>query len=185
MPFVSRAGEKLAAALAAFNINPAGATVADFGASTGGFVDCWLQNGAEKVYAVETGYGVLEWKLREDDRVIVLERQNAMHVELPEQVEYLSIDTSWTRLKNVIPNALNNLKDDGTIIALLKPHYEAEARMLRKGKLAEEFIPEILEKVKIDLSELGVEVHDCIESPVVGKKGGNKEYLLQLTKNTG
>jgi 23S rRNA (cytidine1920-2'-O)/16S rRNA (cytidine1409-2'-O)-methyltransferase len=182
MPYVSRAGDKLEHALKTFKIDPTDATCADFGASTGGFVDCWLQSGALKVYAVETGYGVLEWKLREDERVIVKERSNAMHIELPEQVDFLSIDTSWTRLDKVIPNALKNLKDNGTIIALLKPHYEAEARQLRKGKLAEEFIPEILDKVKAYLPDLGASVLDVTESPVVGKKGGNKEFLLHINK---
>src|SRR6185503_16056489 len=101
--FVSRAGEKLEHALKAFDIDPRGKTCADFGASTGGFTDCLLQHGAVKVYAVEKGYGTIEWKLRNDPRVVVMERENAMHVELPEQVDLLTVDTSWTKLEKVIP----------------------------------------------------------------------------------
>jgi 23S rRNA (cytidine1920-2'-O)/16S rRNA (cytidine1409-2'-O)-methyltransferase len=178
--FASRAGEKLDHGLQAFGIDVRGFTAADFGSSTGGFVDCLLQRGAEKVYAVETGYGTLDWKLRNDERVVVMERENAMHVELPERVDFISIDTSWTRLANVVPNAVRNLKPKGQIVALLKPHYEAQPRQLRKGKLAREFIPEILEAVKTDLTALGVSVRAVVESPIKGEKGGNVEYLLHL-----
>src|SRR3989344_5218836 len=140
MTYASRAGEKLEHALKTFNINVVSLTCADFGSSTGGFVDCLVQAGAKKVYAVETGYGVLDYKLREDERVIVMERKNAMHVELPEKVDFITIDTSWTKLDKVVPNALNNLKDGGQIITLVKPHYEAGPKMLRKGRLLDEFI---------------------------------------------
>lgn len=180
MKYVSRAGEKLEHALSSFNIKVAGLTCADFGSSTGGFVDCLLQGGAKKVYAVETGYGVLDWKLRNDRRVVVMERTNAMHVELPEKVDFLTIDTSWTKLEKIVPNALKNLKSDGQIVALVKPHYEAEPKMLRKGKLLEEFIPEVLKKVKQQLEENGVNILDGTESPIVGEKGKNKEYLLHF-----
>ncbi len=185
MPYVSRAGEKLAHALGAFALDVTGLTCADFGSSTGGFVDCLLQSGAKKVYAVETGYGVLDWNLRNDPRVIVLERSNAMHVILPEPAGLITIDTSWTKLEKVVPNALKNLsakggKPSGHIVALLKPHYEADASMLRKGKLAEEFVPEILARVTASLSTLGVEITGMAESPLVGEKGGNREFLLHL-----
>src|SRR3989344_3151588 len=108
MPYVSRAGDKLEHALKNFNFNPENLVCADFGSSTGGFVDCLLKFGAKKVYAVETGYGVLDWKLRNDERVIVMERKNAMHVALPEKVDLITIDTSWTKLENIMPNALNS-----------------------------------------------------------------------------
>jgi 23S rRNA (cytidine1920-2'-O)/16S rRNA (cytidine1409-2'-O)-methyltransferase len=182
MPYASRAGDKLEHALKTFNVSVAGLTCADFGSSTGGFVDCLLQSGAVKVYAVETGYGTLDYKLRQDERVVVMERKNAMHVELTEKVDFITIDTSWTKLDKVAPNALSNLKEDGEIIALVKPHYEAEPRMLRKGKLQEEFIPEVLENVKTKLGELGIKVLGETESPIVGEKGKNKEYLLHLTR---
>lgn len=157
-----------------------GLICADFGSNAGGFVDCLLNYGAGKVYAVETGYGILDWKLRNDSRVVVMERVNAMHVELPEKADLITIDTSWTRLKNIIPNAVKNLKSDGLIIALVKPHYEAEQQMLRKGKLLEDFIPEVLERVKKDLQKINIRILNEAESPVVGEKGGNKEYLFLL-----
>src|SRR3989344_5859632 len=134
--FVSRAGEKLQYALDNFKILVKDKIVADFGSSTGGFVDCSLTNGASKVYAVEVGYGTLDWKLRNDTRVVVLERANAMHVVLPEKVDFISIDVGWTRQKLILPNAFTNLKVGGKIVVLIKPHYEADKRYLRKGKLA-------------------------------------------------
>lgn len=183
MEYVSRAGEKLEHALNTFNISVTGLTCADFGTSTGGFTDCLLQHGAEKVYAVETGYGVVDYKLRTDKRVVVMERKNAMHAELPEKVDLITIDTSWTRLEKVLPNALNNLKDGGKIIALVKPHYEVEPKHIRKGKLPEEFIPEVLASVKAKLAEFDLEILGETESPILGEKGKNKEFLLLLTLN--
>src|SRR3990167_4926334 len=103
--YVSRAGEKLEHALNIFNVSVKDLVCADFGSSTGGFTDCLLQHGAKKVYAVETGYGILDWKLRSDPRVITLEKTNAMHVSLPEKVDLVTIDASWTKQKNIIPNA--------------------------------------------------------------------------------
>lgn len=182
MPFASRAGEKLAHALQTFSVKVEGLVCADFGSSTGGFVDCLLQNKADKVYAVETGYGVLDWKLRNDDRVVVMERSNAMHVELPEKVDLITIDTSWTKLDKIVPNAVKNLKPEGSIIALLKPHYEAEAKMLRQGKLDEQFIPEIINKVKSEMEALGLKVIETTESPILGGKGGNKEFLFLIKR---
>ena len=180
MPFVSRAGEKLEYALNTFGVDIAGKICADFGASTGGFVDCLLQHGATRVYAIERGYGALEWLLRNDPRVVVKERTNAMHVELPERVDFITIDTSWTKLATIVPNALKNLKPDGEIIALVKPHYEAEARELRQGKLPEEKAPEVLAQVIRELEGIGLQLLGETTSPIVGKKGANVEYLIHL-----
>lgn len=182
MKYASRAGEKLEHALTTFQINVTGKTCADFGASTGGFVDCLLQFGAEKVYAVETGYGLLDWKLRNDPHVIVMERTNAMHVELPEKVDLISMDTSWTRIENTIGNAITNLKPNGEIVALVKPHYEASSRQLRKGKLPEEHVSEVLANVRETLSKFDVKVLGEVESPIVGSKGGNTEWLIHLRR---
>jgi len=180
MIYVSRAGEKLEYAIKTFSISVKDMICADFGSNTGGFIDVLLTFGAKKVYAVETGYGVLDWKLRQDQRVVVMERKNAMHVELPEKMDFISIDTSWTKLEKVIPNALKNLKPSGSIVALVKPHYESEPRMLRKGKLPDDLIPEILNNVKAKLKKLGLQILGKTESPIVGEKAGNKEYLLYL-----
>ena len=143
-------------------------------------MDCLLQAGAKKIYAIETGYGVLDWKLRNDERVVVMERTNAMHLTLPEPVDLITIDTSWTKLEKIIPNALNNLKEKGQIIALVKPHYEAEPKMLRHGKLLDEFIPVVLKNVKDKLTSLTVEITGEAESPLLGGKGKNKEYLFYI-----
>lgn len=182
MKYVSRAGEKLKHALTKFKFSPKKLICADFGSSTGGFTDCLLEYGAKKVYAVETGYGLLDWKLRINKNVVVLEKTNAMHVILPEKTDFISIDTSWTKLENIIPNALKNLKDGGHIIALVKPHYEAEKWLLYKGKLKEEFLLEVLAKTKEKLCNLKIEIIAETESPILGEKGKNKEFLLYMKK---
>jgi len=179
-PFVSRAGQKLEHALKEFKVDVEGLVCADLGCSTGGFTDCLLQNGAKKVYAVDTGYGVLEWKLRNDERVEVMERKNALHVELPEKMDFVCIDTGWTRQKLIIPKAIELLKPNGTIISLVKPHYEAEKEWLFKGKVKDEHMDDVLDKVKEDLKNEPIEIKDMVESPVVGKKGGNVEFLMFL-----
>jgi 23S rRNA (cytidine1920-2'-O)/16S rRNA (cytidine1409-2'-O)-methyltransferase len=180
MKYASRAGEKLEFALEKFGVEANGLVCADFGTNTGGFVDCLLSHGARKVYAVETGYGVLDWKLRNSPSVVPMERTNAMRVVLPEKVDLLTIDVSWTRLEKILPNALQNLKPKGFIIVLLKPHYEAEPKHLRKGKLLEEFIPEVLLGVKKQIEKLNLQILGECESPIVGEKAGNKEFLLLL-----
>src|SRR6476661_4233739 len=103
MPFISRAGTKLDHALATFAVDVNARTCADFGSNVGGFVDCLLQRGAAKVYSIDTGYGALDWKLRNDARVIVMERTNAIHVQLPEPVELITIDVAWTKQKHILP----------------------------------------------------------------------------------
>lgn len=182
MTHVSRAGEKLDYTLETFGINVANLICADFGSSTGGFVDCLLQNGTAKVYAVDTGYGVLDYKLRQDKRVVVMERKNAMHMELPEKVDLITVDTGWTKLDKIIPNALKNIKPEGYILALVKPHYESEPRMLRKGKLLDEFIPEVLSSVRAKLLKVGAEILQEVGSPLLGGKGKNKEYFFCIKK---
>lgn len=180
--FASRAGQKLQHAIKTFKINVSGKTCADFGCSTGGFVDCLLKNGAEKVYAIDTGYGVLDWNLRQNPKVVVMERTNALYVKLPEQVDFISIDVSWTRQKLIVPVALGYLKEDGDIISLLKPHYEAERSWLKAGKVKDEFLPLTIEKVKEELFKLNIKIKDIILSPIVGLKGGNSEYLMWIKK---
>src|SRR5580658_1541041 len=128
--FVSRAGLKLEHALAAFAVDVGAKICADFGCSTGGFTDCLLQRGAAKVFAIDTGYGVLDWKLRKDPRVVVMERTNAMHVELPKAIQILSIDVGWTRQRNILHSAARVLGPGGIVITLVKPHYEADPKLL-------------------------------------------------------
>lgn len=175
--FVSRAGEKLQFALNQFKVDVNGLIVADFGSSTGGFTDCLLQNGVSKVYSVDTAYGELAWTLRNNQQVVVMERTNAMHVKLPEKVNLITIDTAWTKQILTIPNALDNLKSDGQIISLIKPHYEAPKNYLEKGRLKDEYVTEVLEKVKNDIIAVAGKLIDIVESPIVGEKGKNREFL--------
>ncbi len=181
--FVSRAGEKLQFALDQFEINVSNLIVADFGSSTGGFVDCLLQNGVSKVYSIDTAYGELAWTLRNSPKVVVMERTNAMHVKLPEKVELITIDTAWTKQILTIPNALENLKENGQIISLIKPHYEAPKEYLIRGKLMDEKIEEVLEKTKNDIIAVNGKMANLIESPLVGEKGRNREFLVLIRKN--
>jgi len=178
-PFVSRAGLKLKHALDVFKIDVNNLVCADFGCSTGGFTDCLLQNGAEKVYAIDTGYGCLDWGLRNNKKVIVMERTNAMHVDLPEKVDFLTIDTSWTKQINILPNAKKNLKKDGKIITLIKPHYEAP-HLVRKGKLPEEEIENIVNNTIKEIEKLGFKVLKTTKSPIKGRRAANEEYLCLI-----
>ena len=177
--FVSRAGEKLDHALATFALDVTGFVCADFGANAGGFTDCLLGRGASKVYAIDTGYGALEWKLRNDPRVVVMERTNAMHVALPEPVDLVTIDVAWTKQRHVLPAARRAIKPTGGVITLIKPHYEADAKLLKNGVLPRDRVESIVEQVKGDISESGFDVIDTILSPIQGAKG-NSEVLALL-----
>ncbi len=177
--FVSRAGEKLDAALVAWerDLPPLeGCVCADLGANVGGFTDCLLQRGVARVHAVETGYGVLEWKLRQDERVVVMERTNALHVDLPEPVDLVVADVGWTRQRRVVPAALRMLRTGGALISLVKPQYEADDRQLRSGVLDEHQLTGILDGVRREIRESGATVHREMRSPIRGA-GGNTEFL--------
>jgi len=180
--FVSRAGEKLEYAIEQFDISIKDKICADFGCSTGGFTDCMLNNGASVVYAVDTGYGVLDWKLRNDARVKVFERNNAIFVDLPEKADFIAIDVGWTRQKDILSNAFKNLKDEGIVVSLIKPQYEASKSMLTAGKLEEKFLNEVLQKTLNEIKALGITVAKFVESPIEGEKAGNKEFLAYLIK---
>lgn len=183
MPFVSRAGHKLDHALLVFQLDVAGRVCADLGSNVGGFVDCLLQRGAAKVYAVEKGYGVLEWKLRKDGRVVVMERTNAMHVRLPEPADLVTIDVAWTRQRHILPAARKLVRDDpdehGWVVSLVKPHYEADPALLHKGVLPSEHVATVVERVTADVRAAGFEVADTTESPILGGEG-NVEVLVKL-----
>lgn len=175
--FVGRAGEKLDFALKKFKIEAKNRICADFGSAVGGFVDCLLHHGAKKVYAVEKGYGVLAWSLRKNPKVVVLEKTDAMRVSLPEKADLLTIDTGWTRQKNIIPNALKQVKPKGFIITLIKPHYE-----VGRGKLPEKEAEKIAKKTVEDLEVLGVELKGLLQSPLLGRKAKNSEYFAFLKR---
>lgn len=178
--FVSRAGLKLEHALATFSVDVAALVCADLGSNTGGFVDCLLQRGAARVYAVERGYGVLDWKLRKDPRVVVMERTNAMHIRLPEPVGFISIDVSWTRQRHILPPARGLLAAGGRVVTLIKPHYEAEPKQLRKGILPAELVDGVVQGVLEEVRSAGFEVLATTPSPIRGGEG-NIEMLALLT----
>jgi 23S rRNA (cytidine1920-2'-O)/16S rRNA (cytidine1409-2'-O)-methyltransferase len=177
--FVSRAGEKLDHALTHFAIDVNGFICADFGSNTGGFTDCLLRRGAARVHAIDTGYGVLDWKLRNDPRVVVMERTNAMHAKLPQTVDLVTIDVAWTKQRNILPAARRILKPGGIVVTLIKPHYEAEPRRLIKGVLPPDEVDEVVEAVQNDIRDANFEVTDITRSPIVGAKG-NIEVLACL-----
>lgn len=184
--YVSRGGYKLAAAIENWKLKINNLTVLDVGSSTGGFVDCLLQHGAQKVYSVDTSYGELAWKLRQDPRVVVMERTNALHLELPEQVDLITVDTSWTKLELVLPVVAKYLKPEGQIIALLKPHYQVDKKLLIKGVLPKEHLETIKNDVILKIENCitcpptgGLKITGEIPSPVLGG-GGNHEFLLQI-----
>lgn len=179
--FVSRAGEKLDAALEAFGLDVRGWTCADFGCNVGGFTDCLLQRGASRVYAIDTGYGELAWKLRKDPRVVVMERTNALYCDVVEPVDLVVIDVAWTPQVLSVPAAMRWLKPvGGKIVSLLKPHYELAKRQHRKPatgltiEQSRQICLETCQQVKPPLI-----VRAVMESVLRGK-GGNAEFLLFL-----
>lgn len=178
--FVSRGGIKLQSAIVNFQLSIINLTCLDVGSSTGGFVDCLLQNGAAKVYAVDTCYGELAWKLRNDPRVVVMERTNILYLkELPEKMDLITIDAGWTKLELVLSIAKNFLKPNGVIIALLKPHYEADKKDLVKGVLPIEIAEKVKDQVIERVKGKGFRVKGVMNSPILGG-AGNQEYLLLI-----
>lgn len=182
--FVSRAGLKLDHALESFAIDVSGSVCADLGCNAGGFTDCLLQRGAAKVYAIDTGYGMFDYKLRKDPRVVVMERTNAMHVMLPEAIDVVVIDVAWTKQGHILPAARRMLKSDGRVVTLVKPHYEADPAWLKGGVLVEERMGEVMERVERDFVAAGFEQRGLTTSPIKGAKG-NVELLALLVPSPG
>lgn len=182
--FVSRAGMKLEAAVEIFGTDLTGKTCADLGANVGGFTDCLLQHGAAKVYAVDTGYGVLAWTLRKDPRVVVMERVNALHVTLPEAVEIVTIDVGWTRQGKILPVAQKLLTPAGIVLTLIKPHYESDEARKKRGVLEESESIAVLERVRNQIESLGFTIRGVVKSPIEGQKG-NVEFVAWLEKKNG
>ncbi|OGV98909.1 MAG: RNA methyltransferase [Nitrospinae bacterium RIFCSPLOWO2_02_FULL_39_110] len=186
IPYVSRGGLKLEKAIKEFNINVKDKVAIDVGASTGGFTDCLLQYGVKKVYAVDVGYGQLAWKLRKDPRVVVIERKNIRYIkpsDIGEQVDIATIDVSFISLKLVLPAVKNLLKDNGEIIALIKPQFEiGKGEVGRGGVVREkEKHEKVISEIKSFAIDLGLKVLNVTESPIAGQKG-NVEFLIYLQK---
>jgi len=180
--FVSRGGKKLEAALDRFGLDVSGAVAADVGASTGGFTDCLLQRGALRVYAIDVGYGQLAWRLRNDSRVVVMERTNARYLEaLPEPVDVVTADVAFISLRLILPRAVDWLRECGQMVVLIKPQFEAGRREVEKGGVVRD--PEVhravLTRVLAAAADLGLGLCGLIPSPLQGP-AGNVEFLAWL-----
>ncbi|MGE4271616.1 MAG: TlyA family RNA methyltransferase [Desulfitobacterium sp.] len=186
LPYVSRGGLKLEKALKTFPVSLAGAIVADIGASTGGFTDCALQNGAARVYAIDVGYGQLDWKLRTDSRVVSMERVNARYLDgesLPEPVDYVVSDVAFISVTKIFPAMLEILKEEGQIITLIKPQFEAGREHIgKKGVVKDPQIHQwVINHVLEEAEKCGLVVKGLDFSPIRGPEG-NIEYLAWLQR---
>jgi 23S rRNA (cytidine1920-2'-O)/16S rRNA (cytidine1409-2'-O)-methyltransferase len=186
IPYVSRGGLKMARALEVFAVRVAGRIAIDVGASTGGFTDCLLQHGAALVYAVDVGYGQLAWKLRQDPRVVSMERTNIRHLEpgqLPERPSLAVIDASFISLEKVLPPTLALLADEAEIIALIKPQFEVGRGEVGKGGVVRDAAKQaaVIERIRLLATSLGCRVLGETESPILGPKG-NREFLIWLAR---
>jgi 23S rRNA (cytidine1920-2'-O)/16S rRNA (cytidine1409-2'-O)-methyltransferase len=189
--YVSRGGHKLEHALRHFQLDVAGLTALDLGASTGGFTDCLLQHGAARVFAVDVGRGQLAWKLRHDPRVVVMEKTNARHLTAAQMPPPFSpanlavIDCSFISLRNILPAAIALLRPDGKIVALIKPQFEAGKTEADKGRgvISDPLVHErVLEELrKFVRAQPGLRWRDVVESPLLGP-AGNKEFLALIEK---
>ncbi len=187
LKYVSRGGLKLEKAMESFPINLNGCICMDIGASTGGFTDCMLQNGAKKVYSIDVGYGQLAWKLRSDDRVVNLERTNFRYVtreQIPEEIDFASVDVSFISLKLILPVMHTLLKNDGQAVCLIKPQFEAGRENVgKKGVVRDPAIHEnVIETIVGFAGEQAFKVLGLEHSPVKGPEG-NIEYLMYLEKS--
>ena len=184
IPYVSRGGLKLEKAIKEFNINVKDKVAIDVGASTGGFTDCLIQYGAKKVYAVDVGYGQLAWKLRNDPRVVIIERKNVRYIkpsDIGEPVDIATIDVSFISLKLVLPVVKNLLKENGEIIALIKPQFEVGRGEVGKGGIVreKEQHEKVISEIKSFAIDSGFKVLNVTKSPIAGQKG-NVEFLIYL-----
>jgi 23S rRNA (cytidine1920-2'-O)/16S rRNA (cytidine1409-2'-O)-methyltransferase len=186
MPYVSRGGLKLEQAIKEFSLDVKEKVAMDVGASTGGFTDCLLQNGAIKVYAVDVGYGQIDLKLRNDNRVSVIEKTNIRYLErtaVQDNIDIATIDVSFISLLKVIPKVLEFLKPGGEIVALIKPQFEAGRKDVGKGGVVkdESVHLNVIEKIKTGSEAMGLEILGTTTSPIKGPKG-NVEFLIYLKK---
>lgn len=186
LPYASRGGFKLAEAFERFPISMKDAVVVDLGASTGGFVDCALQHGAKRVYAVDVGYGQLAWKLRTDERVINMEKTNARFLtpeDFPELMDWMTTDVAFISLTKILPAAYSILKEDGSGVALIKPQFEAGRDKVGKNGVVRDpaVHEEVIQRILTFNEELGFKTLGIVHSPIQGPQG-NIEYLYWFTK---
>ena len=181
-PFVSRGGLKLDFALELFQLDVRDKIAADIGASTGGFTDCLLKHGAKKVYAIDVGYGQLDYRLRQDKRVVVMEETNARYpLNLPEKVDLATIDLSFISVEKVIPSVTNILHDNGYLVVLLKPQFEAKRKEVGKGGIIRDDLihARVIGRFVKWLTDYGLKLGGLITSPILGASG-NTEFLILL-----
>jgi 23S rRNA (cytidine1920-2'-O)/16S rRNA (cytidine1409-2'-O)-methyltransferase len=176
--YVGKGGLKLEFALRHFGVSVSGLICADLGCHRGGFTDCLLQHGALRVHAVDTGYGILDWKLRSDPRVVVHERTNLLYWKSPESLDQAVIDAGWTPQRLSIPAALQSLKPGGAILSLVKPQYEVERSELQRGVLPADGLASAMERVRASLNGVARTLGE-VQSPIPGS-GGNTEFWLYL-----
>jgi 23S rRNA (cytidine1920-2'-O)/16S rRNA (cytidine1409-2'-O)-methyltransferase len=176
--YVGKGGLKLEFALRHFGLVVQGLICADLGCHRGGFTDCLLQQGASRVHAVDTGYGILDWKLRSDARVAVHERTNLLYWKSPEPLDLAVIDAGWTPQRLSVPAALQSLKPGGAILSLVKPQYEVERSELQRGVLAVDRLAPAMERVRAALEGVA-RIAGEVQSPIPGS-GGNIEFWLHL-----
>jgi 23S rRNA (cytidine1920-2'-O)/16S rRNA (cytidine1409-2'-O)-methyltransferase len=186
-PFVSRGGLKIEKALNEFKVDVTGLVAADIGAGTGGFTDCLLQRGIKKVYAIDVGYGQIAWKLRQDPRVIVIERKNAKHItesELGEKVDLVVMDVSFISITKILPAISGILKDSGIIVTLVKPQFEAGREEVPRGGVIKSanVHKKVLENIRTAAKENGYKVLAETNSPITGRDG-NTEFLMYLKRS--
>lgn len=184
--YVSRGGLKLEKAMAEFPITLAGTICMDIGASTGGFTDCMLQNGADKVYSVDVGHGQLAWKLRNDERVVCMEKTNFRYMQpedIADRLDFASVDVSFISLTKILIPARNLLKESGQMVCLIKPQFEAgKDKVGKKGVVREpEIHSEVIEKIITYADMIGFEIKGLTFSPIKGPEG-NIEYLVYIAK---
>ena len=187
MPYVSRGGGKLEAALEAFEVECCGLVAMDVGASTGGFTDCLLQRGASRVYAVDVGYGQLDWRIRRDPRVVLLERCNIRHLKvssIADPIDLVVIDVSFISLKLVIPSVVKFLSENAILLALVKPQFEVGIGQVGRGGIVRDDAKrvEVTEKTLRYAEMLGLHRLGVLDSPITGKKG-NREVLIGLRRS--
>jgi len=186
MPYVSRGGLKLEAALEHFGVEIRGVTAMDVGSSTGGFTDCLLKRGAKRVYCIDVGYGQLSWSLRNDPRVILLERTNIRHLEkerIPDRIDFVCIDVSFISLQKVIPKVMEFIGEKGEVLALVKPQFEVGKGEVGKGGIVrdEEKRTAAVKTIETFAVDAGLRSIGTFLSPVAGQKG-NREYFLYLRR---
>jgi 23S rRNA (cytidine1920-2'-O)/16S rRNA (cytidine1409-2'-O)-methyltransferase len=184
-PYVSRGGLKLEAAIQHFHIDVRGKVAMDVGASTGGFTDCLLQHGADRVYAVDVGFGQLDWRIRNDPKVVVLEKRNIRYLQkdlIPLKIDIAVVDVSFISLQKVIPKVIGFVSGGGEIIALIKPQFEVSRKEVGKGGVVRDEVKRnsVVEKIKREMESMSLDIQGVMQSPITGPKGNIEFFIYSI-----